>query len=460
MAGIGFSLRELARTDDIMGSLRAFMHATLVAAGPWLVTILALGTLSLIADDVARSADVALFRIIIIYNFGFSLIFAGPISIIVTRYLADRIYVRDVTEGPGMLLGAFALMLATQGPLAIGFYGFAVEAPLGVRLVAIAGYLVTGALWIAAVFLSTLKDFRSITYSFSIGMFTGLCCGTFLSDYGAVGLLAGFTIGLAVVLFALVARIFAEYPYPVVRPFAFLAYFRRFWELAAMSFCYNAAIWVDKWVMWLSPEHEIEARALVSYPDYDSAMFLAYLSILPAMALFVLIVETSFFERYLAFFREVQRHGTWARLRAAHIDLLDSVGEGFRILVVLQGALSYLAILLAPAMFEALGLGFAQIAMFRFGVLGALFHAMLLFVLIVFAYFDLRRLALKIVFFFLVANGAISALTLWGGFAWYGYGYFLSAVTTFSIAYAIMLRKIANLPYLVFVEINPSVRHD
>ena len=170
--------------------------------------------------------------------------------------------------------------------------------------------------------------------------------------------------------------------------------------------------------------------------------------------------RTSFFERYLAFFREVQRHGTWARLRAAQIELIDSVGEGFRLLVVLQGALSYLAILLAPAMFDALGLGFTQIAMFRFGVLGALFHALLLFVLIVFAYFDLRRLALKIVLFFLLVNGGISALTLWGGFAWYGYGYFLSAVATFSIAYAIMLRKIANLPYLVFVEINPSVRHD
>ncbi len=460
MAGIGFSLRELARSDDIMGSLRAFMHATLVAAGPWLVTILALGTLSLIADDVSRSAEVALFRIVVIYNFGFSLIFAGPISIVVTRYLADRIYLRDVTEGPGMLLGAFALMLATQGPLAIAFYGFAVDAPLGVRLVAIAGYLVTGALWIAAVFLSTLKDFRSITYSFVIGMFAGLCFGAILSDYGAFGLLAGFTIGLAIVLFALVARIFAEYPYPVVRPFAFFSYFVRFWDLAAMSFCYNAAIWIDKWVMWASPQREVEARVLVSYPDYDSAMFLAYLSILPAMALFVLIVETSFFERYLAFFREVQRHGTWARLRAAQSELIDSVGEGFRLLVVLQGALSYLAILLAPAIFEALGLGFTQIAMFRFGVLGALFHALLLFVLIVFAYFDLRRLALKIVFLFLLANGAISALTLWGGFAWYGYGYFLSAAATFSIAYAIMLRKIANLPYLVFVEINPSVRHD
>jgi uncharacterized membrane protein len=62
------------------------------------------------------------------------------------------------------------------------------------------------------------------------------------------------------------------------------------------------------------------------------------------------------------------------------------------------------------------------------------------------------------VVFFLLLNAASSALTLWAGFAWYGYGYFLSAAATFSIAYVIMLRKIATLPYLVFVEINPSVK--
>lgn len=459
MAGIGFSLRELARADDVMGTLRAFAHATLVAAGPWLLTILALGTLSAFAEDGTQNAEVALFRIVVIYNFGFSLTLAGPISIVVTRYLADRIYVRDATEGPGMLLGALALMAATQAPLAVWFYGFQVDASLGVKLAAIASYVLTGALWIAAVFLSTLKDFRSITWSFASGMFTGFAAGVWLAPYGAAGLLAGFSAGLAVVLFALIARIFAEYPYPVVRPFAFVAYFRRYWDLAAQAFCYNAAIWVDKWIMWLSPEAETEAGALVSLPVYDSAMFLAYLTILPAMALFVLIVETAFFERYLAFFREVSGHGTWARLRAAQIGVIDSVGEGFRVLVVLQGALSYLAILTAPAIFNALGLGFQQIAIFRFGVLGALFHALLLFVLIVLAYFDLRKLALKLVFFFLVANAASSAATLWAGFEWYGYGYFLSATATFAIAYAIMLRKLANLPYLAFVEINPSVQN-
>jgi len=91
-------------------------------------------------------------------------------------------------------------------------------------------------------------------------------------------------------------------------------------------------------------------------------------------------------------------------------------------------------------------------------VLGALFHSLLLFVLIVFAYFDLRMLALKITLFLLASNALCTALSLYAGFAWYGYGYFASALASFLLAYTIMLRKLANLPYLSFVESNPSIR--
>jgi polysaccharide biosynthesis protein PelG len=460
MAGIGFALRDLARADDLLGVARAYLHATVIASGPWLATILALGTLSIVAGGEAASEDVALFRLCVIYNFGFSLIFAGPIAIVATRYLADGIYARDVTGGPGLLLGACALVALTQGPPVAIFYFVFVEAPWPVRLAATSGYLVTAYLWVAAVFLTALKDYAGIAMSFAVGMATGFLAGWALAPLGPAGLLFGFSAGLATVLFAIVARIFAEYPYPIVRPFAFLIYFRRYWELALTALAYNAAIWVDKWVMWAAPRAETMAGALISYPDYDSAMFLAYLTILPAMALFVLLVETSFYERYLAFFREIRTHGTWMRLQAAHREIVDGVGEGFRLLAVVQGAVSYLTILVAPAIFDALGIGFTQIGMFRFGVLGAMFHALLLFVLIVFAYFDLRLLALKIALFFLASNLVLSWGTLHAGFEWYGYGYFLSAALSFAVGYWIMLRKLGNLPYLAFVEINPSVRRD
>ena len=49
-------------------------------------------------------------------------------------------------------------------------------------------------------------------------------------------------------------------------------------------------------------EQMIHDMGLVHAPLYDSAMFIAYLAIIPALALFVTHVETSFFEKYRAYY--------------------------------------------------------------------------------------------------------------------------------------------------------------
>jgi hypothetical protein len=50
--------------------------------------------------------ELAVFRTIIVYNFSFSMVLAGPGAMVVTRYLADAIYGRDVREVSGSMLGA------------------------------------------------------------------------------------------------------------------------------------------------------------------------------------------------------------------------------------------------------------------------------------------------------------------------------------------------------------------
>ena len=42
MAGIGFALRTLVERDDLSARLQGYGHAAIVAAGPWLFTVLAL----------------------------------------------------------------------------------------------------------------------------------------------------------------------------------------------------------------------------------------------------------------------------------------------------------------------------------------------------------------------------------------------------------------------------------
>lgn len=113
---------------------------------------------------------------------------------------------------------------------------------------------------------------------------------------------------------------------------------------------------------------------MLSYPSYETALFLAYLSIVPSMEAFTLSVEASFFEKYLQFYGDIQRHVPLARIHANQQELIQSFLDGGRNFLVVQGSVSIGMILVAPQLFEWLGIGFGQLAIFRFGLPGAFFH--------------------------------------------------------------------------------------
>src|SRR5438045_3852614 len=117
MAGIGFVLRKLTRKDDLLGVASAYFHAAMAAAGPWLFTVVAIWSVYFTAHLYDFAPYVEEFRIIVIYNFCFSLVFTGPVYMVVTRYLANCIHNKDVPHVSGALLGALALSLASQLPI-------------------------------------------------------------------------------------------------------------------------------------------------------------------------------------------------------------------------------------------------------------------------------------------------------------------------------------------------------
>src|ERR1035441_9184019 len=100
MAGIGFILRKLTRQDDLLGMARAFAHSTLATSGPWLFTVLSLGILILLGSTFGSLRELTEFRLIIIYNFAFTLVLTGPIVMVITRHLADSIHAQQVTDIP------------------------------------------------------------------------------------------------------------------------------------------------------------------------------------------------------------------------------------------------------------------------------------------------------------------------------------------------------------------------
>ena len=459
MAGIGFVLRKLTRKDDLLGILQGFAHSALASNGPWLFTVLALGGLSVLAGRADNLNALAEFRLIVVYNFAFSLVLSGPFLIVVTRVLADAIYAGDVRNAPSMLAGSFLVMLAIQLPVAVALYLGYADLELSVALLAIGNFLSISCLWLVSVFLSALKDYKSITNAFLLGMGSAVVAGIWLSDTtNATGPLIGFSLGVIMTLCLLLAKIMAEYPYRIEQPFIFLRAFAPYWVLAVSGLTYNLAVWVDKWVMWAAPEATVATSGLVTYPHYDSAMFLAYLTITPSMAIFMMIVETRFYESYINFYRDLQRHANLNRIMANHKDLVLTLVDGVRNMMVIQATVSLSVILLAPQIFDALSLDFLQIGMFRLGVFGSLFQVLVLMLLIVLAYFDFRGPVLAVQGFFLLSNASFSWISMRMGFEYYGYGFFLSCLLSFVVAYLLTAHYLSDLPYQTFVRHNRSIR--
>jgi uncharacterized membrane protein len=459
MAGIGFALRKLTRRDDLMGIAQGYGHSAVTAAGPWMLTIISITSIVFFSSKSVSVEALNTFRLIVVYNFGFSLVFSGPVVMVATRFLADSIYGKNVAPAPGLLLGGLSIVFALQAIPAIWFYFFYTNLEMSVRLIAAANFFIVAGIWLVSVFLTALKDYNGITLTFFVGMGLGLVASSLLAPvWGLTGMLLGFSAGLAMILFMIVARVLAEYRYPATQPFAFRSYFRKYWELAASGLIYNLGIWVDKWIMWTAPESVTLNNKLLSYPNYDSAMFLAYLTIVPTMAAFILAVETDFFEEYLRFYRDIQKHANFATIEANHQKIVDSILRGARNFLILQSAVCLSAILLAPEVFSALNIDFAQLGMFRIGTLGALFHVMFLGSSVIISYFDKRMALLKLQTLFLVSNGILTWVFLPMGFPYYGYGYFLSAAIAFVAAFIVIARFVGDLPYHTFIVDNTSAK--
>lgn len=458
MAGIGFLLRILSKQNNLLGLTQAYVTSALASTGPWLFTVIALGSIMVMGSDIVSNTSLQTFRVIIIYNFSFSLVMSGPVCMIATRYLADAIHRKDVSTIPGMMLWALFLLYITQAPIAVIFYLYFTQLSYDMAVMAIVNFLLISTVWLTNVFIVALKHYTAVTWAFMVGMGTAILIAFLsLQSYGLMGMLVGFSIGMGVIVAILTARIFTEYPYAFRQPVKFFQYFTKYWEIAVGGFVYNAAIWVDKWIMWFAPEAEKVAAGMVINPHYDSAMFLSYLTIIPSMAMFLFSIETNFFEHYLRFYRDIQNRATFRKIQRNHFEMIASIFSSSGNFLILQGSICLLAILLAPKILAMIGSSYQQIGIFRYGVLGALFHALTIFLLMLLSYFDNRKATFAIQLLFLAANGLFTWGTLYIGFNSYGYGYFLASLLAFTVTAAVTARYLMKLPYHSFITTNKSV---
>lgn len=463
MAGIGFALRSLSRNNTLTSVAGAAGHAAVIAAGPWLFTILSLAAITASSEPLAGYETLSTFRAIIIYAFATSLVLAAPVTIVATRLLADQLWQRRADHVRPLLVAAMVLAVAvvSLGVLALVLI-FSVPAKLAIALFATTS--VVAMIWVAVAFCGAVRDYNGITLTFSVGLVIAVAASTAaaLTGLGAAGMVWGFTSGLTITLLGLAFRVLATFPVAggsVAGEFkALFGGFSTYAYLAIGALFGTAGVWADKWVFWFSREGQSVDGGLIHAPLYDSAMFIASLVIIPALAQFVVKLETDFFDRYQNYYGTIQDHGTIDQIERARDGLQRNSFETLALITVAHLAIAVVMVLAAPAIIESLNLQFRQIAILRYGALGSVFHFIFIAATSMVVFFDRRGLygLLQILFFAL--NLGLTALTISWGEDYYGVGYFSAALISAAVALLVAESTFAKLNYLTFIGNNPSIK--
>jgi uncharacterized membrane protein len=463
MAGIGFELRRLGRQESLSSLVAAFGHAAVVAAGPWIITILSLAAITLSMEPVIGRDVLATFRAVVIYAFALSLVLAAPVTIVATRLVADALWLRRPADVRPLLFGAYVLAIASVAPgvLALVVY-FELSARLALAQASMS--LVVALIWVSLSFCGAVRDYLGVTLSFLFGLVVGVVStiGAALAGGDAAAMAVGFTSGLGVTFLGLSSRVLTTFPEPMARPeagvLAILGGLVRYRELALGALLGTAGVWVDKWLFWLSEAGQRVSGGLLHAPIYDSAMFIASLVIVPSLAAFVVRLETGFFERYQRYYGTIRTHGTLEQIEAARVRLAGYTLDNFVLITVTQVGIAAVLILMGPLIIDALSLQFSQIAILRFGALGAVFHFILIAAISMLVFFDRRRLFLVLSAGFLVLNAVLTLVSIRLGEDYFGVGYFLATLVTSFLAYHLAVRTFEDLNYLTFIGNNPSIR--
>ena len=449
MAGIGFDLRRAVYSrTGLLSRLRSYSSAGLISSGPWIMTIVGLATLDAISGRFAGRAEYELFRGLVTYAFCFSLIAVGGLQMAVTRRIADLLYAGRHEA----ILPAFNVCVLAVGAFQAGtgaLFCVLADLPLGVSVAATVLYTVIGLTWMALVWLNVTREHDEILRAFLAGLIVIVASVPFLDGADAATLLTFFTAGQTLTLAMLARAIVHGLACHGPRAVAILDAPRRFPAVFATGLAYNAAIWADKIVLWVAdgtgPHPWVRFHQL-----YDPACFLAYLTAVPALAVNLVRVETTFYERYREYYGAILGGHPLASIERLRGRMIAVMNYSARRLMRAQAALSLMAMVFAPQILAAVGMPPEAVPAFRAACLGAYFHVMLLITLMMQMYFDLRREALATSAAFLVLNLAFGIWSAELGPQTYGLGYAAAAMLSLLVAFTLLRARLRELEYLTF----------
>ena len=454
MAGIGFEIKKILRRDSYLSLFTAYAYAGIIGSGPWVLSILGVLLIGLMSlGVVVPDVLITQFQVTVTHLIAMSLILTGFLQLGFTRYIADRLFEKDISIILPNFIGALFVTTLVSGLFAVGLAMFAFPQQGAVyRILLVANFVVLCNIWIATIFLSGMKNYKAILILYTLGYSLAVIGAILLRSGGLNGLLVGILVGHFVLFSGMSLLIIRSYPSDRFIEFDFLRKKRMFSSLIWTGFFFNLGVWVDKYLFWYAPTTgQPVIGAFNASLIYDLPIFLAYLSIIPGMAVFLVRMETDFVEYYQKFYDAVRDGGTLGYIEEMRDEMVSTARQGIFEIIKIQAIAVLIVFVAAPALLKLIGISQFYLSLLYVDVVAAGLQVVFLGVLNVLFYLDKRIIALIMTALFVALNLIFSLISLYLGATWYGYGFAISLLISVVVGLYWLDKKLVVLEYETFM---------
>ncbi len=455
MAGIGFELRKILKEDRLLSLSKVYGYSAILSSGPWVISILAIVLVGFISlTNMGEVNDAFRFQVVITYAIALasSLIITGILQLPFTRYIADLIFKNREDEILPSYFGAIFLSWIIGLPTVIPFYIWVFEDQSMIFLVGVvATFLILCGVWISSILAASLKYYHGVVWAYfiSYGLIVFL---SYLFGDGIELLIYIFFLGNAILFVTLMTFIIKSYNSSIFMKVDFFLSPNFYWTLAFAGLFYNLGAWVDKFIFWYHPAtgHTVIGKLHASIV-YDMPIFLAYLSILPGMAIFFFRLESDFAEKYELYYDAVRSGGTLGTIKRYRHDMIDVIRHAIHEILMIQGILDIILFLTAPTVFEILRIPQLYLGLLYILTIGAMLQVAFMSVLAILYYLDRKHAAMWLCIAFFVSNAVLTFISIAMGPAMFGYGYTVSLLLIFLVSLVVIRNEMDRLDYETFM---------
>lgn len=443
---VHFNPHQLFREESNLPTPVQTLWGIFTAAGPWVITLTAVFLIQLSVHYRLPGDQFDEFLILLVYGFLFSLILSNPLAACFAKKAADNLYNGETDKISSDFLGLTIVVGILSFFVAQAFaYSFVELTPHNFAL----SHFFTGLCfaWLAIGGAQLAKDYYAILIGFIIGMgYTHLSI-EFQDSITYAFCLERLGEGLVFVYLVFLIRLIQRFGYNEGPSLDWL-------KGSGLGIIYLNTLLLtltgmtDKLLYWFLSPHATEfLPGLSLFPEFDYAVFLTGLTLIPAIGYFHYFLDHGFHDHLFSYYASLEqgRGLIYLREQASKIYhiFLSCIGH----LLLLHCVFAGLILVLFTFLFEYFSIGLQTIYLMKIAsvntVVQMAFQSSVLFLY----YFNFQKESIRVNLGAFLTVFVVTLLMVQLPFEFTGFSFFLSIIPWTIFAFYKIERKLRSLTY-------------